>query len=113
VSNAAKFTSDGELSISAAGERGADGLLYVAFEVTDTGIGITPEQLGRLFQPFTQADAETTRKYGGTGLGLAISLRLCRLLGGDLTASSIPGKGSRFRATVLAELPAAGCASGN
>jgi signal transduction histidine kinase len=66
---------------------------------------MTDSQLGRLFQPFVQANAETTHRYGGTGLGLAISRHLCRLLGGDVTAQSTFGKGSRFRATVLAKLP--------
>jgi CheY-like chemotaxis protein len=70
------------------------------FDVVDTGVGMTPEQLAALFQPFTQADNSTTRQYGGTGLGLAISKRLARALGGDLTASSQPGKGSTFSLTI-------------
>lgn len=105
VSNAAKFTSDGSISIKTTGGLDAGGQSIVVFEVSDTGIGMTPSQLGRLFQPFVQADSETTRKYGGTGLGLAISRRLCRLLGGDVTAVSTPGEGSQFRAAVLATLP--------
>ncbi|WP_219209507.1 ATP-binding protein [Variovorax boronicumulans] len=105
VSNAAKFTSDGAIVIAAAGGLDARGEPTVVFEVSDTGIGMTPSQLGRLFQPFVQADAETTRKYGGTGLGLAISRRLCRLLGGDVSAISTPGTGSLFCATVRAQLP--------
>ena len=68
----------------------------MTFRVTDTGIGMTPEQLERLFQPFTQADASTTRKYGGTGLGLAITRRFCQMMGGDITVQSEPGKGSTF-----------------
>ncbi|WP_169167356.1 MULTISPECIES: ATP-binding protein [unclassified Acidovorax] len=107
VSNASKFTSDGSISIETTAGIDAGGRPMVVFEVTDTGIGMTPSQLGRLFQPFVQADAETTRKYGGTGLGLAISRRLCRLLGGDVTAISTWGKGSQFRAAVLAQLPLA------
>ncbi|VTU25217.1 ATP-binding protein [Variovorax sp. PBL-E5] len=105
VSNAAKFTSDGRISIETIGELDAGGRPLLVFEVSDTGIGMTPSQLGRLFQPFVQADAETTRNYGGTGLGLAISRRLCRLLGGDVTAISTQGEGSQFRAAVLANLP--------
>jgi PAS domain S-box-containing protein len=75
----------------------------VAFEVADTGIGMSAEQIGRLFQPFVQAEADTTSKYGGTGLGLAISRRLCRMMGGDVTVTSEVAHGSRFRATVLRE----------
>ena len=62
----------------------------------DTGIGMTPEQIGRLFQPFSQADASTTRKYGGTGLGLAISRRFCQMMGGDVEVDSEPGGGTTF-----------------
>jgi signal transduction histidine kinase len=64
--------------------------------VSDTGIGMTPDQMEHIFQPFTQADASTTRRYGGTGLGLAISRRFCQLLGGDITVESDPGRGSTF-----------------
>ena len=67
-----------------------------AFEVADTGIGMTPEQVARLFQPFVQAEAGTARRYGGTGLGLALSQRFCRLLGGEITVTSAAGAGSVF-----------------
>ena len=76
----------------------------ITFNVSDTGIGMTAEQMGKLFEAFAQADASTTRKYGGTGLGLAISRKFCRMMGGDLTVSSEPGKGSTFTATLPAEV---------
>lgn len=97
LSNACKFTEHGTVTLGAWRERAAgtdDDRLAVS--VTDTGIGMSPEQVGRLFQEFTQADASTTRKYGGTGLGLAISRKLARLMGGDVTVESVPAEGSRF-----------------
>jgi signal transduction histidine kinase len=95
MSNANKFTERGTITIDArqAQENGRD---WVTIAVADTGIGMTPEQMARLFQEFSQADASTTRKYGGTGLGLAISKRLCQMMGGDITVESEPGKGSVF-----------------
>jgi signal transduction histidine kinase/CheY-like chemotaxis protein/putative methionine-R-sulfoxide reductase with GAF domain len=106
LSNGSKFTHDGRLTLTAA--RIETDRPMVRFAVADTGIGMTEEQLGRLFQAFSQADASTTKKYGGTGLGLAISRRFCQLLGGDIAVASRPGKGSTFTITlpVRSEMPA-------
>jgi signal transduction histidine kinase len=92
LSNAAKFTERGTISLTV--RREADD--WVTFAVADTGIGMTEEQVGRLFEAFSQAEASTRSKYGGTGLGLAISRYFCRLTGGDLTVTSTYGKGSTF-----------------
>jgi signal transduction histidine kinase/CheY-like chemotaxis protein len=99
LSNASKFTENGRITLEIT--RGHDGLVH--FAVRDTGIGMTPEQMEKLFTEFTQADASTTRKYGGTGLGLAISRKFCRMLGGDITVQSEPGRGSTFTATLPVE----------
>jgi signal transduction histidine kinase len=115
VSNALKFTSSGEVVLSAAVERAIAGprdeaSCRIAIEVRDTGIGIAPDQLPRLFSSFNQADASISRHYGGTGLGLAISKRLVELMGGTIDVQSRPGEGTRFRFTVLvghAQEPAA------
>ena len=95
LSNACKFTERGTITLAVTREAldGRDGLV---FSVHDTGIGMTPEQLTKLFEAFSQADAATTRKYGGTGLGLALSRRLCRMMGGDVTVESEAGRGSTF-----------------
>ncbi len=97
VGNAIKFTEHGgvRLVVSSEPER-----QRIRFRVIDTGIGMTPEQLEKVFRPFTQADASTTRRFGGTGLGLTISRHLARLMGGDLTARSTPGQGSEFILTL-------------
>jgi signal transduction histidine kinase len=92
LSNAAKFTDHGTISLTV--ERELDD--WVTFAVADTGIRMTDEQLGRLFETFSQAEASTRSRYGGTGLGLAISRHFCRLMGGDLTVSSVYGQGSTF-----------------
>ena len=94
LSNGSKFTENGRLTVVA--ERFENDRPMVRFAVSDTGIGMTEEQLGRLFQAFSQAEASTAQKYGGTGLGLAISRRFCQLLGGDITVTSRPGEGSTF-----------------
>ncbi|MFN7022552.1 MAG: ATP-binding protein [Phycisphaerales bacterium] len=97
VSNAVKFTDSGSVRIDAELEPAAgDAPPVIRFDVADTGIGMTPDQLDRLFTPFTQADSSTTRHFGGTGLGLAISRRLARMMGGDITVRSQPGRGSVF-----------------
>ena len=96
LSNACKFTEKGTISLTVS----HDGGEQIEFKVADTGIGMTPEQLGRLFQEFSQADSSTTRKYGGTGLGLAITDRLCRMMGGGITVASEPGKGTTFSVTL-------------
>lgn len=95
LSNACKFTRDGSISLRLSRQAQGDGDCLV-FSVTDTGIGMSAEQLQRLFRPFVQADESTTRKYGGTGLGLAISKRYCELMGGSISVSSEINKGSTF-----------------
>ena len=95
LSNACKFTENGDIRISAHRDD-IGGRDWLRLSVSDTGIGMTDEQLGRLFQEFAQADASTTRRYGGTGLGLAISRRLCNQMGGDISVESTPGEGSVF-----------------
>jgi signal transduction histidine kinase/CheY-like chemotaxis protein len=94
LSNACKFTKQGEVVLRV--KRVADGRNWIEIAVADTGIGMTPEQLAKLFEEFTQADSSTARQYGGTGLGLAITRKLARMMGGDVTAASEPGKGSVF-----------------
>jgi len=94
LSNACKFTKDGEVALRV--RKVADGRSWMEFAVSDTGIGMTAEQQAKLFEEFSQADALTTRRFGGTGLGLAITRKLARLMGGDVTVASEPGKGSVF-----------------
>jgi two-component system, NtrC family, sensor kinase len=95
ASNANKFTEKGIVSIAGRPQQ-VEGRDEITVAVTDTGIGMTEEQMSRLFQEFSQADASTTRKYGGTGLGLAISRHFCRMMGGDITVESQPSQGSTF-----------------
>ncbi len=112
LSNAAKFTERGQITLSVrrrpAPPGAADanaGTEEIVFAVRDTGIGIAPEHLERIFQPFTQADSTIAQKYGGTGLGLTICRRFCELLGGHISAASEPGRGSTFTVTLPAERP--------
>jgi signal transduction histidine kinase len=95
LGNACKFTKDGVVDVTVAGTaiHEHEG---ITISVKDSGIGITPEQIGRLFDPFSQADSSTAGKYGGTGLGLTISREFCRLMGGDIEVHSEPGSGSTF-----------------
>lgn len=110
--NAVKFTQRGEVTVAVErssgdpGDRGprAGGEMIV-FRISDTGIGIEPDQLKRLFQPFVQADSSMSRRFGGTGLGLSLSRALCRLMSGDITVESEPGRGSIFTITLPAEIP--------
>jgi signal transduction histidine kinase len=104
--NAVKFTARGLIVVDVAGHAADSGRMALSIVVTDTGIGMTPEQLERVFEPFTQADASITRQYGGTGLGLNIVRRLAQLMDGDVNASSTPGVGSCFRLQVTLGLPA-------
>src|SRR5262245_46253086 len=94
LSNACKFTKEGEIALRV--RKVADGRDWVELAVADSGIGMTAEQQAKLFQDFTQADSLTARRYGGTGLGLAITRKLARMMGGDVTVTSAPGKGSVF-----------------
>jgi len=94
LSNACKFTKAGEVRLVA--RKVSNGSSFVEFAVSDTGIGMTPEQQAKLFEEFTQADATTAQNFGGTGLGLAITRKLARMMGGDVTVKSEPGKGSVF-----------------
>ena len=103
LSNACKFTERGTIRLRGTREPLA-GRDRMRFEVSDSGIGMTPEQMDNLFEAFAQADASTARKYGGTGLGLALSRHFCRRMGGDITVSSVPGKGSTFTMEVPAEV---------
>lgn len=99
TNNAIKFTHQGEVVVKIEMVESLDEEVVLGFRVSDTGIGMTPEQMGRLFQSFSQADTSTTRHYGGTGLGLAISQKLCALMGGVIEAESEPGVGSTFSFT--------------
>jgi signal transduction histidine kinase len=103
LSNACKFTKEGEVALRV--RKVADGRDWVELAVADTGIGLTAEQQAKLFQDFTQADSLTARRYGGTGLGLAITRKLARMMGGDVTVTSEPGKGSIFTVRLPGDAP--------
>jgi signal transduction histidine kinase/DNA-binding response OmpR family regulator len=103
LSNACKFTAHGTITLAVTHET-VDGAAWIMFRVSDTGIGMTPEQMGRLFQAFTQADASTTRKYGGTGLGLTITRSFCQMMGGDIAVESEAGVGTVFTIRLPAEV---------
>jgi signal transduction histidine kinase len=94
LSNACKFTKEGQITLRA--RRVANGGNWIELAVVDTGIGMTPEQQAKLFEEFSQADTTTAQRFGGTGLGLAITRKLARMMGGDVTVASEPGKGSVF-----------------
>jgi PAS domain S-box-containing protein len=113
LGNAAKFTVHGAITLSGVRRsvdnsngngRGQTGDDWISFAVSDTGIGMSPEEMQNLFQAFSQADSSTTRQYGGTGLGLAISLSYCRMMGGDISVNSQPGVGSTFTVHLPAEV---------
>jgi signal transduction histidine kinase len=105
VRNAFKFTKQGEVRLRA--RKVANGGNWIECTVADTGIGMTPEQQAKLFEEFSQADATTAQRFGGSGLGLAITRKLARMMGGDVTVMSEPGKGSVFtvRLPVRADNP--------
>jgi signal transduction histidine kinase len=103
LSNAAKFTKNGTITLSARRDRKPAGD-WIELAVEDTGIGIAPSDMPKLFQNFAQATIATASKFGGTGLGLSVSQKLCGMLGGGISATSVPGRGSRFVIRVPAEV---------
>ena len=115
LSNACKFTERGVIKLEVRSQKSEVRTVplisdfrpptSVIFSVTDTGIGMTPEQMSRLFQAFSQAEASTQQKYGGTGLGLAISRKFCQMMGGDIVVQSEAGKGSTFTVSLPAVAP--------
>jgi signal transduction histidine kinase len=112
IGNAIKFTETGEISVAVRTLDVHNRRVQIGLSVSDSGIGMTPEQVGRVFQPFLQADNSTTRRYGGTGLGLSIVRRLVELMGGAASVESTPGKGSTFSVTLdlaVADQPAPQC----
>jgi hypothetical protein len=113
LSNAAKFTKGGLVTLEVRRETRADGAAWIVFKVKDSGIGMTPEQMGRLFQAFTQADSSTTRNFGGTGLGLTITRHFCMMLGGGVDVESTPGEGSTFTISLPAAGPGAQAPAGS
>ncbi len=104
ISNALKFTKDGQVTLKVTRESAEDGD-WIHFRVTDTGIGIAPDNMRRLFEPFSQAESSTSRPFGGTGLGLAITRHFCQMMGGDIFVESEPGKGSSFTVKLPVRMP--------
>ncbi|RZJ32194.1 MAG: response regulator [Brevundimonas sp.] len=104
LSNAVKFTDEGQITYTVRADRLGDDRVRFDFMIRDSGTGISPDDLERLFQPFTQVDASSTRRFGGTGLGLTISRRMANIMGGDITVESTPGEGSTFTFSVEAEV---------
>ncbi len=113
IENAVKFTERGVVSLDARAARAARGRIKLVFTVSDSGIGLTGAEIKRLFRPFAQASAEIARRYGGAGLGLAVVKHLARLMGGDLTVTSRPGRGSAFAFSAVLPLAARQAASDN
>jgi CheY-like chemotaxis protein len=107
IDNAVKFTERGAVRLEVHASRGARGKIKLLFTVTDSGIGLTRAEIKRLFRPFTQANAEIARRYGGSGLGLAVVKSLAKLMGGDLTVTSTPGRGASFRLAIVLPVAAA------
>ncbi len=105
LSNAAKFTEKGIITLSVQRTRAGGDAEEIVFSVSDTGIGMTPEQAAKLFEPFSQAETSTSRRYGGTGLGLAISRSFCQMMGGDVTLQSEAGVGSTFTVRLPTAVP--------
>ena len=97
LGNAIKFTQKGEIVLSTRVMQKTENNIELEFSVSDTGLGMTKEQMDHVFEAFTQADTSTTRRFGGTGLGLAISRKLVQLMGGQMRVDSLPGKGSTFK----------------
>ena len=110
--HANKFTERGTITINA-GQQQQNGRDWITLSVADTGIGMTAEQMDKLFQEFSQASSRTASKYGGTGLGLVISRRFCQMMGGDVTVASEPGRGSTFTIRVprIVDAPKGGMVS--
>jgi two-component system, sensor histidine kinase len=101
IDNAVKFTDRGTVRLEARAARAGRGKIKLLFTVTDSGIGLTRAEIKRLFRPFTQANTEIARRYGGSGLGLAVVKSLAKLMGGDLTVTSTPGRGASFRLAIV------------
>jgi signal transduction histidine kinase/CheY-like chemotaxis protein/HAMP domain-containing protein len=104
LSNACKFTKQGTVALEVTRRQAEEGAEWITFRVSDTGIGMTPEQMGKLFQAFSQAEVSTARQYGGTGLGLAITRHFCQMMGGDITVESVVGQGSTFTIRLPADV---------